>query len=760
MAFQPEAAQVDDFAAFDHPGMLPGAAVLYYSLGKLHFNRRQLNASIAAHHAALALAPDFAYVHNDVGNALSDATGRQSEVLHHYSEAARLLPSFAEAFSNVGTILKDRGSVGEAARYFSRAIEIKPTLCEAYKNLGSCHTETGKLVAARDAFEGALRINPQFWPALYALLDSKQFLCDWRGRPALLAVLQDHLDALHGGKPGGLGAGPDERMHGGLSPFNTLVWPVSDRMRTLVTRHRARKDVEHAAASPLSPPLRWAGRAAAAATAAAAAEREGARAAVATTPGRPERLDGALAADALTAGGGGGGDGGGMLRLGFISSDFGDHPVGHAVLPWLRALQRGGRVAVYAFASDSAERRHSGSALRRDLAASTRFFCDLTALSDDEAARAVNEQRVHVLVNLVGHTAGARHSLTQRHVAPVQAMHYGYPGSTGLPAMHYVLLDAAAAPPSMRRQFSERLAYFPHSHFIAAHASRYPHVLGATARAHPWQGLHGHHHHAHQGHHATGVSGARGAVAVAGQAARAPEPLRRRVRASDGSDATRADIGLMLRDAELRDGSVALCNFNQLYKLDPLTMEAWANSLRRAPRAHLWLSRVTVRKDSSDIAEANVGAHAAALGVRHDRLAYAWKYPDHDYIPFRALADLMVDNRLYNAHTTGADTFWAGVPAVALAADHLAGRATASFARALGVGSMVVPGLRGYEDATIDLVTRAPRLWTLRRRLLHMRERAPFFDLPRLARAQEKLAHAMWEVFAAGVLPMHVAIAR
>ena len=84
------------------------------------------------------------------------------------------------------------------------------------------------------------------------------------------------------------------------------------------------------------------------------------------------------------------------------------------------ALASGGRVAVYAFASDSAERRHVGSPLRRQLAGAAHAFVDLSELSDSEAAYTINGQRVHVLINLVGHTAGARHGLTQRQPAPVQ----------------------------------------------------------------------------------------------------------------------------------------------------------------------------------------------------------------------------------------------------------------------------------------------------------------------------------------------------
>ena len=153
-------------------------------------------------------------------------------------------------------------------------------------------------------------------------------------------------------------------------------------------------------------------------------------------------------------------------------------------------------------------------------------------------------------------------------------------------------------------------------------------------------------------------------------------------------------------------------------------------------------------------------AEAAGQGVSSKRIAFTWKFPEKDYVAFRALADLMIDNKLYNAHTTGADTFWAGVPAVLLEARHLAGRASASFARALGMSDMVAVSLRAYEDKIQQLGVTPQRLWKLRRRLLDARHTAPFFDMERLAESQERLANGMWQVYAAGFAPMHVLVAR
>lgn len=199
---------------------------------------------------------------------------------------------------------------------------------------------------------------------------------------------------------------------------------------------------------------------------------------------------------------------------------------------------------------------------------------------------------------------------------------------------------------------------------------------------------------------------------------------------------------------------------SQLYKMEPETFAAWGNVLRRLPSGFLWLTRVSVRKDTSLYAQDNLHREIAHLGVRTERVGFSFRFPQDDFVSLRALADLMVDNRAYNAHTTGADTFWSGVPAVATASRHLAGRASASFASAVGVANMVVPSFKSYEDVVFELGTFPRRLWTMRRRLLQMREDAPFFDLPRLARGQHRLARAMWGVHAAGRQPMHVVAAR
>lgn len=67
-------------------------------------------------------------------------------------------------------------------------------------------------------------------------------------------------------------------------------------------------------------------------------------------------------------------------------------------------------------------------------------------------------------------------------------------------------------------------------------------------------------------------------------------------------------------------------------------MRRWANSLRRLPHAFLWLTRVSVRKDTSLYAEQYLRHESLALGLPPDRLAFSFRFPEQVQFSARKLA--------------------------------------------------------------------------------------------------------------------------
>ncbi len=95
--------------------------------------------------------------------------GRFDEAVASYGRALALKPDYAEAHSNLGNVLKDQGKLNEAVASYRRALELKPDFAEAHGNLGSTWEEMGDLPAAVDEFRAALRLNPRLSFVQYKL---------------------------------------------------------------------------------------------------------------------------------------------------------------------------------------------------------------------------------------------------------------------------------------------------------------------------------------------------------------------------------------------------------------------------------------------------------------------------------------------------------------------------------------------------------------------------------------------------------------
>src|SRR5262249_33504679 len=111
--------------------------------------------------------------------------------------------------------------------------------------------------------------------------------------------------------------------------------------------------------------------------------------------------------------------------------------------------------------------KDDGSPVRERLRRGFSRFIEIGGLSDDEAAARIEADRLDVLIDLSGHTHGARPGIVARRPAAVQASYFGYPGTTGARFCDYALVDEVVAPPGSEGEFSETLVrlapcYWPH----------------------------------------------------------------------------------------------------------------------------------------------------------------------------------------------------------------------------------------------------------------------------------------------------------
>jgi predicted O-linked N-acetylglucosamine transferase (SPINDLY family) len=85
-------------------------------------------------------------------------------------------------------------------------------------------------------------------------------------------------------------------------------------------------------------------------------------------------------------------------------------------------------------------------------------------MSDNEVAGLIRKDMIDILIDLAGHTAYNRILLFARKPAPLQISWIGYPGTTGLKAMDYKIVDNYTDPIGMTEKFyTEKLLRLPES---------------------------------------------------------------------------------------------------------------------------------------------------------------------------------------------------------------------------------------------------------------------------------------------------------
>lgn len=144
------------------------------------------------------------------------------------------------------------------------------------------------------------------------------------------------------------------------------------------------------------------------------------------------------------------------LRIGYLSSDFCSHAVS-ILTAELYELHDRSKFEIYAFSWS----REDGSPIRARVVKAMDHYIRIDKLSDEQAARAIRAHEIDILVDLHGLTLGARPQILAYRPAPVQLTYLGFPGSTGLPGVDYVIADEFLITPEMTAHFTEKPLYLP-----------------------------------------------------------------------------------------------------------------------------------------------------------------------------------------------------------------------------------------------------------------------------------------------------------
>jgi protein O-GlcNAc transferase len=351
-------------------------AEAHYNLGSSWHSRGSLDRAIESFLKALAIRPDYAEAHISLGNALRDA-GRIEEAAVSYRRALAIKPDFVEGHNNLGAIQAAMGQLDQAIASYRQALAMNPNLIEAHVNLGAALADKGQFEEAVASYEQALARKPDYASAHYNMGNA---LKDTGRQDEAVACYRKALACNRN----------YVEVHNNL--LMTMLFQSTSDSRSLLVES---ENWNRRHAEPLKRFIQ---------------PHENNR--------DPER----------------------RIRVGYVSPDFRNHPVGRFVLPLLaRHDPLNFEIVCYSQVSHpdktTAELRAHANAWR-----------NIAGLNDADVAELIRQDRIDILVDLSMHTANNRLLAFARKPAPIQVSYLAYASFPALETIDYYLTDRYLEP--------------------------------------------------------------------------------------------------------------------------------------------------------------------------------------------------------------------------------------------------------------------------------------------------------------------------
>ena len=421
----------------------PAHAPSLTNLGVLLVRQGNTDEAVQCYNLALASTPGHADAHFNLGN-LHRRSNHIAEAVEQYRACLANNPQHTSASYNLGLCFSTLGELDSARDAFRRVCEKEPTNVDAHSRLGDAYIRSGKLEAGLAAFQRCVELDPENPRSHYNLgLALSNLSRTQEAHTHLHKALKARPDYPEAHNAIGLNLEAQGRKDDALFHYQESVrlnpqfadgWSnlgsnLSEQGQTDNAIEALRESLQQRPQSPhihsnlllmlnynsnlsveeISDEHRLWGEQFTMQTLDAPTP---------FTPHDPER----------------------KLRIGYVSADFRDHTVSGFIEQLLTHHDRE-RFEVYAYSNGL-----HPDAITDKLKKLADHWRPIGAQSEELVFNTIQQDRIDILIDLSGHTAGNRLLVFGARPAALQATLFGYPNTSGINAMDVRVTDAISDP--------------------------------------------------------------------------------------------------------------------------------------------------------------------------------------------------------------------------------------------------------------------------------------------------------------------------
>ena len=406
----------------------PTYTAAYNNCGVVLHRLARFREAITQFDGAIHLDSDFSIAHYNRGVS-HESLKEFGEAINSYSAALLITPDYADAYHNLANTFKRIMSLDRAISFYDKAIAIIPDVANVYNSRGVALQESGRVAEALNFFSKAITLTPDdavvYSNRGMALKELKRFDEALVSYEKAICVSPKCADAFNNR---GVTLLDLKRFNDAIDSFKSAVNLDGSAFHAYSNLLFTMNFVPSLAAVNRLEEARNFG-------------------ALVTSKTKNKFSSWPSLNKSV------------KLRIGFLSGDFRNHPVGYFFEGLLSKIDQT-RFELFAYSTILNE-----DDLTQRLKCHVSVWRSIVHQNDAEAAETIHADCLNILIDLAGHTAGNRLSIFAYKPAPVQASWLGYFATTGVAEIDYFIGDPFVAPYGEEEHFVERVIRLPETYF-------------------------------------------------------------------------------------------------------------------------------------------------------------------------------------------------------------------------------------------------------------------------------------------------------